>query len=119
MHDKDYCRAVELLLARPEIADASNGIVNMCAPGPLPNSEFQRDLRRAWNMPIGLPASTWMLKIGTRLMGAEPELILISRRVVPTVLLKSGFAFSFPEWPAAAADLVARSRKKSVVAELA
>jgi len=52
-------------------------------------------------------------------MGAEPELILISRRVVPTVLLKSGFAFSFPEWPAAAADLVARSKKKRLVAELA
>jgi hypothetical protein len=119
MHDQDYCRAVELLIARPEIADASDGIVNMCAPGPLPNREFQRALRQAWNVPIGLPASTWMLKIGARLMGAEPELILISRRVVPAVLLKSGFAFSFPGWPEAAADLVARSRKKSVVDELA
>ena len=118
MHDQDYCRAVELLLARPEIADASNGIVNMCAPGPLPNREFQLALRQAWNVPIGLPASTWMLKIGTRLMGAEPELILISRRVVPTVLLKSGFVFSFPGWPQAAEDLVARSRKKTLVAEL-
>ena len=118
MHDQDYCRAVELLLSRPEIADASNGIVNMCAPGPLPNREFQLALRQAWNVPIGLPASTWMLKIGTRLMGAEPELILISRRVVPAVLLKSGFAFSFPGWPQAAEDLVARSRKKTLVAEL-
>ena len=118
MHDQDYCRAVELLLSRPEIADASNGIVNMCAPGPLPNREFQLALRQAWNVPIGLPASTWMLKIGTRLMGAEPELILISRRVVPTVLLKSGFVFSFPGWPQAAEDLVARSRKKTLVAEL-
>jgi hypothetical protein len=60
-----------------------------------------------------------MLKIGARLMGAEPELILISRRVVPGVLQKSGFEFNFPEWPAAAADLAARSRKKKMVAELA
>jgi len=119
MHDRDYCRAVDLLLARPEITDASNGMVNMCAPGPLPNREFQRALRQAWNVPVGLPASTWMLKIGARLMGAEPELILISRRVVPGVLQKSGFEFNFPEWPAAAADLAARSRKKKMVAELA
>jgi uncharacterized protein (TIGR01777 family) len=119
MHDQDYCRAVELLLERPEIADASSGVVNMCAPGPLPNREFQRALRQAWNVPIGLPASTWMLKIGARLMGTEPELILISRRVVPAVLQKGGFQFRFPEWPAAAADLAARSRKKSVVDGLA
>jgi NAD dependent epimerase/dehydratase family enzyme len=32
------------------------------------------------------------------------------RRVVPGRLLDEGFAFSFPDWPAAASDLVTRWR---------
>ena len=63
-------------------------------------------LRRAWGIRIGLPASAWMLEIGTFLMRTESELVLKSRRVVPGRLLASGFEFLFPEWSAAAEDLV-------------
>jgi NAD dependent epimerase/dehydratase family enzyme len=52
-----------------------------------------------------------MLEIGTRLMRTESELVLKSRRVVPGRLLDAGFQFLFPEWPAAARDLVARWRE--------
>jgi NAD dependent epimerase/dehydratase family enzyme len=41
-------------------------------------------------------------------MGTDAELVLKSRRIVPGRLLEAGFAFTFPDWPAAAADLVAR-----------
>jgi len=110
MHDLDYCRATDLLLARPEITEETEGIVNMTAPDPLPNRDFMHALRRAWHMPIGLPATEWMIEIGTWLMHSESELVLKSRRVVPTLLLKHGFEFAFPTWPAAAQDLVARTR---------
>lgn len=110
MHDADYCRAAELLLEHPEIADATQGAVNMTAPEPLPNRDFFRILRQAWGMPIGFPAATWMLEIGARLMKTETELILKSRRIVPGVLSRSGFEFQFPTWAAAAKDLVARMR---------
>ena len=110
MHDLDYCRATDLLLAQPEITEETNGVVNMTAPEPLPNREFMRALRQAWRMPIGLPATEWMIEIGTFLMRSESELVLKSRRVVPTLLLKHGFKFDFPTWPAAACDLVARMR---------
>ena len=109
IHDQDYCRAIDYLLERPEITDATDGIVNMTAPNPLPNRDFMRELRRAWHVPIGLPATTPMLEIGALFLRTETELILKSRRVVPGVLLRSGFNFIFPTWPEAAKDLVARS----------
>jgi len=113
MHDLDYCRATDLLLAQPEITEETNGVVNMTAPEPLPNRDFMRVLREAWHMPVGLPAAEWMIEIGTFLMRSESELVLKSRRVVPTLLLKHGFEFAFPTWPAAARDLVARMRSMS------
>jgi hypothetical protein len=115
IHDQDYCRAIDLLLAHPEITDATNGIVNMTAPNPLPNGDFMRELRRAWHVPIGLPAASWMLEIGALFLRTETELILKSRRVIPAVLLRGGFNFQFPAWPEAAANLVARYRNWSSV----
>ncbi len=110
IHDIDYCRIVDLLLARPEITDETDGAVNFTAPAPLPNRDFMRILRDAWGRPIGLPASRWMLEIGTFVMRTESELVLKSRRAVPTLLLKNGFDFQFPTWPDAAKNLVERSR---------
>lgn len=104
IHDRDYCRAIDFLLAHEEIS----GAVNLTSPNPLPNQEFMRSLRRAWGMSIGLPATVWMLEIGAFFLRTETELILKSRRAVPTVLLNHGFQFDFPHWAGAAADLVAR-----------
>jgi hypothetical protein len=44
------------------------------------------------------------------LLRTETELVLKSRRVVPGRLLAAGFSFKFPEWPAAARELVERWR---------
>jgi len=51
-----------------------------------------------------------MVEIGTFLLRTESELVLKSRRVIPTRLLQSGFSFHYPTWPEAAQDLVARWR---------
>ena len=105
--DVDYCRATDFLFDHPEIA----GPVNMTVPNPLPNREFMAELRRAWGVPVGLPAARWMLEIGTFFMRTETELILKSRRAVPSVLTQAGFEFSLPNWAEAARDLVARTRQ--------
>ncbi len=110
MHDLDYCRATDLLLAHPEIADETGGVVNMAAPRPLPNRDFMRELRRAWSESLGLPAAGWMLEIGAVLLRTETELILKSRQVVPALLLRQGFEFRVPGWSEAADDLVRRMR---------
>jgi NAD dependent epimerase/dehydratase family enzyme len=60
-------------------------------------------------MPFGLPATEWMLELGAFLLQSETELILKSRRVIPTKLLQSGFNFEFPAWTEAARDLCKRA----------
>jgi uncharacterized protein (TIGR01777 family) len=106
IHDADFARAVDLLIAREDL----HGVVNLASPHPLPNREFLRALRDAWGAPIALPAPAWLIEIGTWLMRTESELVLKSRRVVPGRLLDAGFEFLYPDWPAAARDLVARWR---------
>ncbi len=108
IHERDYVSAIRWLIDRTDVA----GAVNLAAPNPLPNAEFMRALRRAWGIPIGLPAAEWMLEIGAILLSTETELILKSRRVVPGRLLSGGFSFQFPTWPEAARDLCVRWRKR-------
>jgi len=106
IHEADFVRAVEILIG----CEKFDGVVNLAAPNPLPNSDFMRALRGAWGTRIGLPCPRWITEIGTLLMRTESELVLKSRRVVPGRLLDAGFQFLFPEWPAAARDLVSRWR---------
>jgi len=110
IHEADFVRAIELLIAREDFC----GVVNLAAPNLLPNRDFMGALRKAWGIRFGLPSSKWMIEIGTYLMRTESELVLKSRRVMPGRLIDAGFDFLFPEWPAAARDLVARWRKESV-----
>lgn len=101
IHIVDFLRAMEWLLAK----DDFNGPVNLAAPNPLPNAEMMRLMRESVNVPIGLPATEWMLETGAVLLRTETELILKSRRVVPGRLLAAGFQFQFPEMRAAVRDL--------------
>jgi uncharacterized protein (TIGR01777 family) len=106
IHDRDFARAVLWLIEHEEL----EGAVNLAAPNPLTNSEFMRVLRSAWGMPFGLPATGWMLELGAFILQSETELILKSRRVIPTRLLQSGFTFQFPSWPEAVRELCVRAR---------
>ncbi|HLI03619.1 MAG TPA: TIGR01777 family oxidoreductase [Terracidiphilus sp.] len=107
IHEADYARAIEFLIEHESMA----GPVNLTAPNPLPNREFQAALREAWGMPNGLPAPAPLLALGMWMLRAEPELVLKSRRVVPQKLLDAGFRFRFPSWPEAAEDLVRQWRE--------
>jgi len=106
IHEEDFFRAVLWLIEH----DGLDGPVNIAAPTPLTNAEFMRDLRAAWGISIGLPATEWMLELGAFLLRSESELALKSRRVVPGRLLDSGFEFRFPEWREAADDLCEKWR---------
>lgn len=105
IHDRDFIRAVYWLIDH-DLA----GPVNLASPNPLPNAEFMRSLRNAWGCRIGLPATEWMMELGTFLMRTESELVLKSRRVVPSRLLESGFEFQFSTWTEASRDLCDRWR---------
>jgi len=86
-------------------------VVNLASPNPLPNRDFMRILRDIRGIRFGLSSPAWLIEIGAFFMCTESELILKSRRVIPGRLLNAGFQFSFPEWPSAAKDLVARWRQ--------
>lgn len=109
IHDADFIRSIYWLIKREEIS----GAVNLAAPNPLPNQEFMRVLRQTWGTKIELPATELMLEIGAFFLRTETELVLKSRRVVPTRLLESGFEFEFPDWENAARDLCRRWREKN------
>lgn len=104
IHETDFVRAVLFLIEHGEI----DGAVNLASPSPLPNAAFMKAIRAAWGMPVGLPAMDWMLEIGARVLQTEPELVLKSRRVVPTRLLECGFTFQYGEWGNAAKELCQR-----------
>jgi hypothetical protein len=104
IHERDFTRAIELLIARDDL----DGPVNLASPSPLPQRDFMAALRAAKGMRLGLPATKWMVEIGAFFLRTDSELILKSRRVVPGRLLDAGFRFDFPEWAPAAQDLVAR-----------
>ncbi|MFF0520516.1 epimerase [Actinomadura nitritigenes] len=108
IHEDDFVRAVEFLIGRDDL----DGPVNLASPGPLPQRAFMRALRKAWGMPVGLPATAWMAEIGALALRSDTELLLKSRRVVPGRLLDGGFTFDHPRWPEAAADLVRRVRRR-------
>jgi uncharacterized protein len=106
IHEADFVRAIDWLILHEDF----DGVVNLSSPHPLPNRDFMRILREAWGTRIGLPAPAWLLEIGTFLLRTESELVLKSRRVIPTRLLNTGFTFQFPNWPEAAQELVSRWR---------
>ncbi len=108
VHHRDFENALYFLIEHPELS----GAVNIASPCPVPNAEFMRGLRQAWGMPVGLPATNWMLGIGALALRTETELILKSRRVVPGRLLASGFSFEYPEWAQAARELCAAWRSE-------
>ncbi|MEU5941167.1 DUF1731 domain-containing protein [Micromonospora sp. NPDC047548] len=107
IHEQDFARAIRFLIER----DHLTGPVNLAAPGPLPQREFMRELRSAWRMPVGLPATRWMAEIGAFAIRSDTELLLKSRRVAPAGLADAGFIFDYPRWQTAAADLALRRRR--------
>lgn len=104
IHVDDFCRAIEWIILHEDIA----GPVNQCAPEPLPNGEMMKCFREVCGVPFGLPAAEWMMEIGAFILRTETELIFKSRRVVPGLLLRSGFEFRFPTFRGALLDLEQR-----------
>jgi uncharacterized protein len=106
IHEHDFVAAVAFLIGRQDIS----GPVNLAAPAPEPQRDFMRELRGAWGIRVGLPATKWMAELGAFAIRSDAELLLKSRRVVPGRLLASGFEFTYSGWTQAARDLVQRAR---------
>ena len=69
---------------------------------------MMRLLRRLCGVHIGLPATRWMLEAGAVLLRTETELIIKSRRVVPSRLLAAGFQFHVPDIESAFGNILGK-----------
>lgn len=104
IHMEDFLRAVEFV-----VNDAFlSGTVNVTAPDFPTNREWMRMFRESVGMPIGLPASRWMLETGARFMRTETELVLKSRWAEPLRLHDEGFRWRWSRAVDAVADLQSR-----------
>jgi uncharacterized protein (TIGR01777 family) len=102
IHETDMNRLFERGLFDP----AMQGVFIATAPNPVSQKIFMRELRRAMQMPIGLPAIEWMVRLAAPLLlRTDPELALYGRYVESRRLRNEGFEFRFPALAAALADL--------------
>ena len=91
IHIEDVFRVIEFVEANDKIT----GAINTAAPNPVTNNQLMQTFRTQMKMPFGLPAPTWLLKIGAILIKTETELILKSRWVIPQKLLDWEFRFTY------------------------
>jgi uncharacterized protein len=101
IHEQDFVRIVEWLMEHPE----QDGTINVTAPTPVTNRQLMRSIRKAFNIPFGMPAPACLLGIAARIIGTEPELVLKSRWVIPERLQAGGFRFYFERLEAAVNDI--------------
>jgi hypothetical protein len=92
IHIEDTCRMIEWI----EQNGYLQGVFNCSSPNPVTNVELMKEFRKVTGKKFGLPAPSWMLKLGAMLIGTETELVLKSRWVVPAKMLESGFQFKYP-----------------------
>jgi uncharacterized protein (TIGR01777 family) len=105
---------VGLVLLALDNPDAS-GPLNGTAPNPVRNAEFARQLSRAlwrpyapWRfaLPFGPPDAVLRL-----VLGEVAEVVTSGQRAVPERAQALGYAFRFPDLPAALADLFGRASR--------
>ena len=97
----DWLGAVRFLLARRDVA----GPVNLTGPDPVTNAEFTRVLADVLHRPAVLVVPGAALKLALGPFGAE---VLVSQRVLPGVLTRSGYAFQHTDLAAALRAALAR-----------
>ena len=102
IHLEDMVRLLEYAVREPSM----RGAFNACAPYPVTNAEFMREMRRVLKRPWVPPAPVFAIRIAARLMGTNPELILKGWRAVPAQALAAGFRFQYPMLPAALEHLL-------------
>ncbi len=93
LHEDDFANIIDFIESNQDI----NGAYNVTAPTPLPNSDFMKAIRQALKIRVGISMPRWLLELGAIIIGTETELILKSRRVVPTKLMDAGYNFKFNE----------------------
>ena len=93
IHIEDFYRIIVQVISD----ESMSGIYNAAAPKPITNKVFMKEMQNILKPPVALPSPKFLLSIGACFIKTETELILKSRWVVPSKLLKQGFVFQYPD----------------------
>ena len=101
VHVDDAIEAIGALLRDP----GARGAYNVCAPGPVRNTEMIRALGRAFHRPSLLVVPGFAARL---VLGELASTLLTGQRVLPTRLLARGFPFRHPEIEEALGEIVGK-----------
>ena len=96
---------VQLFVAAVE-QEQLTGTFNAVAPNAVTNAEFMSELRRALHRPWSPPAPEFAVRLGSKILGSEASLALVSQRCVPKRFQEINFSFQFTELASALKDLI-------------
>lgn len=102
IHLEDFYQIIRFAAANQNI----EGPINLCSPEVVDNATMMRTLRSTMKVPFGIPAPEFGIKIGAKIMGIEPDLILKSLSVYPQKLLESGYQFRYPTLASALQQII-------------
>jgi len=83
-----------LMLWAMENEQVSGGL-NLCAPNPVTNASFTRQLARSLHRLAILPVPAFALRL--LLCGMADEMLLCSQRAIPRAATDLGYRFAYPE----------------------
>ena len=90
IHEEDFLNAALWTIEN----DHAIGAFNLTSPEPVSNDDFMKALRKALGISFYFSLPEWMLKIGGKVIGTEPYLILDGRGIIRARLADAGFKFS-------------------------
>ncbi len=103
IHEEDMNQIIEQSI----INESYVGAYIASSPNPVSNNIFMKTLREKLNMPIGLSAPEFIMRIGAKLIfKTDPELALYGRYVKSKRLKSKGYEFKFPSLEEALEDLI-------------
>jgi uncharacterized protein (TIGR01777 family) len=103
VHRDDAVAMLAAAVTLPELA----GTYNACAPGPVTNAEFMRELRAAAGRPWCPPAPEFVVRfVAENHFRTDGNLALHGQRCAPQKLLSAGFKFRHPAVGGAIRDLM-------------
>jgi uncharacterized protein (TIGR01777 family) len=91
IHSADEARAIRFLIEREDLS----GAFNLSAPDAVTNSDFYKALGTAMGRPSWLRVPAFALRLAFGEMA--DELILSSKRIIPSRLREHGFEFMYPD----------------------
>lgn len=90
IHETDFAHALDFIIEKE-----FKGVFNIVSPQPTTNAHLMATIRKVLNVPIGIPQPKWLIKLGAKLIGSEPELVLKSRNVIPQKLMANKFTYKY------------------------